>query len=208
MENEERTGSGEPLNLYAGEAWPYPRRVYLLRALWGLAWATVWQVAWVRVPILRTTILRLFGSKVGGLVWMPGSVRIHLPSALVIGNGCAFGARTHLYNLGGLEVGDQVTVSQDVYVCGGTHDYTQPTNPLVRKKVVIRSYAWVAAGAFIGPGVTIGEGAVVGARAVVMKDVEPWTVVGGNPARFIKKREMKGKEGAAVEAVGVREAKA
>ena len=196
------------MNLYAGEAWPYPRGVYLLRALWGIVWGTVWQVAWVRVPILRTTILRLFGAKVGGLVWMPGSVRIHLPSELVIGSGCAFGARTHLYNLGGLEVGDQVTVSQDVYLCGGTHDYTQPTNPLVRKKIVIKSYAWVAAGAFIGPGVTIGEGAVVGARAVVMKDVEPWTVVAGNPAKFIKKREMKGKEGAAVEAVGVQEAKA
>ena len=195
------------MNLYAGEAWPYPRGVYLLRALWGIVWGTVWQVAWVRVPILRTTILRLFGAKVAGLVWMPGSVRIHLPSELVIGSGCAFGARTHLYNLGGLEVGDQVTVSQDVYLCGGTHDYTQPTNPLVRKKIVIKSYAWVAAGAFIGPGVTIGEGAVVGARAVVMKDVEPWTVVAGNPARFIKKREMKGKD-AAVEAVGVQEAKA
>ena len=76
MENEERRGSGEPLNLYAGEAWPYPRGVYLLRALWGIVWGTVWQVAWVRVPILRTTILRLFGAKVAGLVWMPGSVRI------------------------------------------------------------------------------------------------------------------------------------
>jgi carbonic anhydrase/acetyltransferase-like protein (isoleucine patch superfamily) len=41
------------------------------------------------------------------------------------------------------------------------------------------------------PGVTIGEGAVVGAGSVVTKDVEPWTVVGGNPAKFIKKRELK-----------------
>lgn len=46
----------------------------------------------------------------------------------------------------------------------------------------------MAAEAFIGPGVTIGEGAVVGARGCVFKDVDPWTVVGGNPAKFIKKR--------------------
>lgn len=48
-----------------------------------------------------------------------------------------------------------------------------------------------SADAFIGMGVTVGEGAVVGARAAVFKDVEPWTVVGGNPAKFIKKRIIK-----------------
>ena len=50
---------------------------------------------------------------------------------------------------------------------------------------------WIASGAMILPGVTIGEGAVVTAGSVVVKDVEPWTVVGGNPAKMIKKRELK-----------------
>jgi len=50
--------------------------------------------------------------------------------------------------------------------------------------------SWVAADAFVGMGVTIGEGAVVGARACVFKDVEAWSVVGGNPAKFIKRREI------------------
>ena len=59
------------------------------------------------------------------------------------------------------------------------------------KPIVIEDRAWVAAEAFVGPGVTIGEGAVVGARGCVFKDVEPWTVVGGNPARFIKQRTIK-----------------
>jgi putative colanic acid biosynthesis acetyltransferase WcaF len=49
----------------------------------------------------------------------------------------------------------------------------------------------VATDAFVGMGVTIGEGAVVGARAAVFKDVEPWMVVGGNPAKPIKKRIIK-----------------
>lgn len=50
---------------------------------------------------------------------------------------------------------------------------------------------WIGAMAFFGLVVTVGQGAVVGARAAVFKDVEPWTVVGGNPAKFIKKREIK-----------------
>jgi putative colanic acid biosynthesis acetyltransferase WcaF len=57
--------------------------------------------------------------------------------------------------------------------------------------VVIEDQAWVATDAFIGPGVTVGQGAVVGARASVFKAVDPWTVVGGNPARFIKTRTSK-----------------
>ena len=63
--------------------------------------------------------------------------------------------------------------------------------PLKIAPITIGDRAWVAADAFVGMGVTIGEGAVVGARAAVFKDVEPWTVVGGNPAKFIKKRVMK-----------------
>jgi len=57
--------------------------------------------------------------------------------------------------------------------------------------IVVEDQVWIAADAFIAPGATIGQGAVVGARASVFKDVKPWTVVGGNPARFIKNREIK-----------------
>jgi putative colanic acid biosynthesis acetyltransferase WcaF len=61
---------------------------------------------------------------------------------------------------------------------------------LISAPITIEEQAWVAADAFVGMGVTIGKGAVVGARASVYADVEPYTVVGGNPAKFIKKREI------------------
>jgi acetyltransferase-like isoleucine patch superfamily enzyme len=62
---------------------------------------------------------------------------------------------------------------------------------LVTKPIRIEDNAWVAAKVTILPGVTIGEGAVVGACTVVAKDVPPWSVVVGNPARVVGKRELK-----------------
>jgi putative colanic acid biosynthesis acetyltransferase WcaF len=62
--------------------------------------------------------------------------------------------------------------------------------PLLKPPIRIEDQAWICADAFVGPGVVVGEGAVVGARAVVTKDVAAWTVVAGNPARFVKKRAL------------------
>jgi putative colanic acid biosynthesis acetyltransferase WcaF len=102
----------------------------------------------------------------------------------------AIADRVTIYNLGGVRIGSRVVISQDVYFCGGTHDYRKASYPLIRKRIVVEDDVWIGAGAFIGPGVTIGQGAVVGARAVVFKDVPAWKVVVGNPARVLKDRVL------------------
>jgi putative colanic acid biosynthesis acetyltransferase WcaF len=78
-----------------------------------------------------------------------------------------------------------------VTLCSVSHDYTSDSYTLIGSKITVKDDVWIAIQAFIMPGVTIGEGAVVGACAVVTKDVPPWTVVAGNPAREIKKRVIK-----------------
>jgi putative colanic acid biosynthesis acetyltransferase WcaF len=83
------------------------------------------------------------------------------------------------------------TVSQYSFLCTASHDIRDPHMELTTAPITIKSYAWVCAGAFISPGVEIGEGGVVAARAVVVKNVDPWTVVGGNPAKFIKRRILR-----------------
>ena len=107
-----------------------------------------------------------------------------------MGDWSAIGEHAFIYNLGPIRVGSQVTISQRAHLCAGTHDYSDPTLPLLKPPIEIRDQAWICADAFVGPGVTVGEGAVVGARAVAMRDVEPWHVVAGNPAKFIKIREI------------------
>jgi putative colanic acid biosynthesis acetyltransferase WcaF len=170
-------------------SWPYSRSVYVGRLLWKIVHTLIWPLCWHRLPWLRCGIVRLFGGKVGRVDFCAGSW-IEMPWDVEIGDHVCIGPRTKLYNLGGVTIGQHTLISQDVYICGGTHDYSTLTYPLLRKRVVIGDYCWIAAGAFIHPGVTIGEGAIVGARAVVTHDVEPWTIVAGNPAVFIKKRRM------------------
>jgi len=92
------------------------------------------------------------------------------------------------YSGGGVRIGAHATVSQYSHLCTSSHDYEHPNMPQTFAAIVIEDQVWVAADAFIGPGVVVRRGAVVGARASVFKDVEPWDVVGGNPAKFIKKR--------------------
>lgn len=89
-------------------------------------------------------------------------------------------------------IGAHAMVSPYSYLCAASRDYTHWHMPLISAPIVIGDGAWVAAvDVFIGLGVTIGEGAVVGARSSVFRSVEPWTVVAGSPARFMKTRELK-----------------
>lgn len=143
----------------------------------------------------RRFLLRLFGAKVGNEVHVYSSATIYMPWNFEIDDWSSIGEHVFIYNLGKTSIGRRATISLRAHLCAGTHDYTDKTLPLVKPPIVIQDDAWICADAFVGPGVTIGKGAVVGARAVVMKDVHPWVVVAGNPARFIKQREIVGYEG-------------
>ncbi len=95
------------------------------------------------------------------------------------------------YNVDVIKVCKGATVSQGAYLCTASHDIYSKEHSLITAPILIESRAWVAAEAYVGMGVTIGEGAVVGARAAVFKNVDPWTIVGGNPAKLIKTRVIK-----------------
>jgi putative colanic acid biosynthesis acetyltransferase WcaF len=118
------------------------------------------------------------------------STRVYFPWNLTVGDWSAIGEEALIYNLGPVVIGQKTTISHRAHLCAGTHDYTRPDLPLLKPPIAIGDQAWICADVFVGPGVTVGEGAVVGARAVVVKNVEPWTIVAGNPARVIRRREL------------------
>lgn len=148
---------------------------------------------------LRGFVLQQFGAQLPEAVGIGRTARIVHPWLLCCGQYSSISDDVTIYNLGRVTIGDHTVISQDVYICAGTHDYTKPDLPLLRTPITIGSGVWVCAGAFIGPGVTIGDNAVVGARAVVVHDVPPGVIVAGNPARVIKARRMdKGSEDQAI----------
>jgi putative colanic acid biosynthesis acetyltransferase WcaF len=135
-------------------------------------------------------LLRAFGAKVGANVHVFPTVRIFIPWNLDLGAQCALGDRATIYTLGRIVIGPRATISQNAHLCAGSHDYRRHDMPLLKPPIEIGADAWVCADAFIGPGVTIGDGAVVGARAVAVRDISPWTVAVGNPARVIGVRRL------------------
>lgn len=168
------------------------RKNQVVRMLWTIVWGVFAR------PLPRSVgsgwkrfLLRLFGARIDATAIVYSSAKVYYPANLTMGAYACLASDVDCYNVAPVTIGANSTVSQGAYLCTASHDITDPLNPLVTKPIVIEDQAWVAAGAFVGMGVTIGQGAVVGARAAVFKDVEPWTVVGGNPARFIKKRILK-----------------
>ncbi len=95
-----------------------------------------------------------------------------------------------LFITGGVVIGKNVSISAGVWLITGTHNINDPNFNYAYKPIVIGDYVWIGMRATILPGVTIGEGAVVMTGAVVTRDVPPFSVVGGVPARVITQREL------------------
>lgn len=84
---------------------------------------------------------------------------------------------------------DQLScIGKDVYLLTGSHDIGSSTFDLVTRPITIGQGCWIATASTILPGVSIGDYSVVAAGSVVVKSIEEHSVVGGNPAKFIKKR--------------------
>jgi putative colanic acid biosynthesis acetyltransferase WcaF len=136
----------------------------------------------------RRVLLRAFGAKIADTAGIYGSVRIWYPPNLEMADHSYLGPHVTCYCMAKITLDRYALVSQSAHLCAGTHDIDDPNFQLRAEPITLGTSAWVAAEAFVGPGVKIGDGAVLGARGVTFKDLEPWTVYVGNPARRIRER--------------------
>lgn len=130
--------------------------------------------------------------------------RIWAPNRVTIGNSVYVGKDVHIEC--NADIGDYVMIANRVALVGRhDHDFravgvpvrfspwvgsTNPPSPFRDEKVVIEADVWLGFGAVVLSGVRVGRGAIVAAGAVVTKSVEPYAIVGGNPARQIGRRFM------------------
>lgn len=172
-------------------SWYSPGRGGLARTLWFFLGLPILRSSLLPFSSIRSFLLRIFGAKVGiGVVLKPG-MRVKYPWFLSIGDHSWIGEDVWIDNLTKVAIGSNTCVSQGAYLCTGSHDWSDPAFGLLVQPIAIEDGAWIGARAVICPGVTIAECAVVAAGSVVTRDVPADEIHAGNPARFLKKREIR-----------------
>lgn len=173
-----------------GYSSPWPKGQAILIRVWEVVWTLF--VRWLPKPFYRwhVLLLKMFGCKIHGHVFIAPSCRIYAPWLLEMGEHSCLGTRSEVYNLGPVKIGERTTLAQYVYVCNGTHDLANPILPLLVGDIEIGDDVFVGAKVIILPGLKLGNGSVVGAGSVLTKDTESFGIYAGNPAKFLKKRNL------------------
>lgn len=173
------------------EASPWTFREKVGRAIWMLIGRPIFRISFHNWYPFRAWLLRRFGAKVGTGVALRPTVSIEVPWMCEIDDDATVGDHAILYSLGTIRIGKRAIISQYAHLCAGTHDYTDHTFKLIRAPIIVDDDVWIGADAFVGPGVRIGRLSVLGARSSTYKDLPPQQVCVGNPAKPIKRRELR-----------------
>jgi len=173
-------------------SWYSPGRSRLTQVLWFFPGLPLLRCSVLPSSALRRWLLRLFGATVGrGVVIKPG-VRVKYPWRLSVGDHSWIGEDCWIDNLDDVNIGANVCISQGAYLCTGNHNWSDPAFALITEPITIQDGAWVGARAVVAPGVRLGRCAVAAAGSVVTKDIPPYEIHSGNPARFVRRREIGG----------------
>lgn len=147
--------------------------------------------SWQPSSNLRIGLLRLYGAKIGrGVVLKPG-LRVKFPWRLKVGNHSWLGENVWIDNLDSVVIGDHCCISQGVYLCTGSHDWSKETFDLITRPIKVCEGAWLGAFSRIAPGTVVGEGAALTLGSTGQGILDEWTIYRGVPAKAIRKRVIR-----------------
>ena len=159
--------------------------------LWELTNTTLFRWSFFFMRRYRVAILKLFGAQIDWSCSIDSTATIVDPWNLSVGKRSSIGEYACIRCRGKVNIGINSCIGRDVYILSASHDVSSPTFDMIEAPINIGDNVWIATRSTVGKGVTIGDGAVIAAESNVIKDVEPWSIVGGNPVKFIKKRVIK-----------------
>ncbi|NEP77054.1 MAG: putative colanic acid biosynthesis acetyltransferase [Okeania sp. SIO3B3] len=168
----------------------FSRKNRLMRLAWGVVEVVLFRLSPRPMHRWRCMLLKLFGAKLGTNVAIYPRTRVWAPWNLACGSNIGIADEAIIYNPSPITLGDYVTVSQQAYLCGASHDVMDPDFPLIHAPITLHNHAWICARATVQMGVTVGEGAVLALGGVATKNLQPWTIYAGIPAKAVKKREL------------------
>ncbi len=137
---------------------------------------------------IRKQVLRFAKMRIGRKSFIMKRAYIMSPSKIKIGESTDINRNCFLDARGGISIGNNVSISHEVKIITGSHDVNSQKFNAIYLPINIEDNVWLGAGCTILQGVNIGKGAVVCAGAVVVRDIEPYEIVGGVPAKHIKQR--------------------
>lgn len=141
---------------------------------------------------VKTSLLRMFGARVGKGVVIKPFVNIKYPWNLKIGDYVWIGERVWIDNLGFVVLNDNSCVSQGAMLLCGNHHYKKVAFDLLVGNITVEEGAWIGAKCVVCPGVKVGSHAVLTVGSIATANVLPWSIYQGNPAQRIKERVIKG----------------
>ena len=176
------------------QSWYSPGRPKWVILLWWFVQAIMFPLTLHAHHAPRRGLLRLFGARIGKDVVIRPSARVHYPWKVEIGDYSWIGSGVELYSLERIHIGSHCVISQNSYLCTGSHDPLDPAFGLKVAPITIGNGVWVAANCFIAPGVSIGANSIVGARSSVFRDLPPQWICLGNPCKPHKTRVITSKD--------------
>ena len=136
----------------------------------------------------RNFLLRVFGSKIGKNVKIRPTAIITYPWNLTIGDFSWIGDDVKIYNLNHISIDKNSVISQEAYLCAGSHDYKSVDFKIISSPITVEEGVWIAARCFIHPGVTVKKNCVISACSNLKNSTKENSIYSGSPAMFIKTR--------------------